>query len=226
MQGSSKYDDLETWNKELFSKDLNDLTAQDLSRFAGKSMTTWGDVDDYKHFLPRIFELTAELDTPYEVWIAFDKLQYGNWDTWEDVEKESIYKYMLSLWDSLLKNDSEKAEWLFMEYFSALVRFYPKLPDILNIWAQETGKPATNHLVNLIFNERETLFDKGYIDGLHKNYDNAKELIGWLLADKTIERLQKAFYSFEKEDFAEKISWAEKILTDEKKNKSRNSIES
>lgn len=222
MEGSSNYDHLEEWNKELFSKKLNELSAQDLLRFAGKAMTTWGGVDDYKYFLPRIFELIAELNPPYEVWVAFDKLKYGNWDKWEETEKNAIYNYMLSLWDNLLKDDSEKAEWFFMEYFSSIVRFYPRFSDMLNIWEQETGRLSTKHLVEFIFNEREALFDKGYINGLHKNYDNAKELIDWLLSEQTVKRLQEAFYNFEKEELAEKISWAEKILTDEKKNNKHN----
>lgn len=109
-----------------------------------------------------------------------------------------------------------------MEYFSSIVRFYPRFSDMLNIWEQETGRLSTKHLVEFIFNEREALFDKGYINGLHKNYDNAKELIDWLLSEQTVKRLQEAFYNFEKEELAEKISWAEKILTDEKKNNKHN----
>lgn len=218
MQGSSNYDDLEIWNKELLSKSLKDLSPDDLSRFVGKAMTTWGDADDYKHFLPRIFELTAELNTPYEIWIAFDKLEYANWSSWEENEKNSIFEYMLSLWDNLLKDDSEKAEWFFMDYFSSIAHFYPTFGDIIEVWEQDTNKASTKHLASFIFNERENIFDKGYIDGFHKKSDNIKELINWLLADKTILRLEKAFYRFEQESFSESISWAEKILSDEKRN--------
>ncbi len=74
MIGSSNYNDLGKWNKELFAKPLTELNEDDLSIFTAKVMTTWGCENDFKHFLPRIFELTAELKTPYEIWIAFDKL--------------------------------------------------------------------------------------------------------------------------------------------------------
>lgn len=63
MKGSPLYHDLEKWNDDLFSKPLNELNQDDLSRYTGKAMTTWGNANDYKHFLPRIFELTAELRT-------------------------------------------------------------------------------------------------------------------------------------------------------------------
>ena len=222
MQGSSNYDALESWNLELFSKQLKDLTADDLSRFAGKAMTTWGDVDDYKHFLPRIFELTAKLNTPYEIWIAFEKLEYGNWSAWDEDERNVIHEYMLALWDNLLKDDTEKAEWEFMDYFSSIAHFYPKFSDLIEIWDQNTDKTATKHLANFIFNERANIFDKGFIEGFHKKSDNIKELLNWLFSDKIIMRLEKAFYNYDYENFAVRISWADKILNDEKRNRADN----
>ncbi len=67
---------MKTWTNGIknYSQNHEKLNEDDLSRFTGKAMTTWGNANDYKHFLPRIFELTAELKTPYEIWIAFDKL--------------------------------------------------------------------------------------------------------------------------------------------------------
>jgi len=222
MQGSSNYSELETWNRNLFSKPLKELTADDLSRFTGKAMTTWGDVDDYKHFLPRIFELTGELDTPYEIWIAFEKLNYGNWNTWEESERNTIHEYMLELWGSLLNNDTEKAEWVFMEYFSSIANFYPNFSRLLEIWENNSSKASIKHLANLIFNERVKIFDKGVIDGFHKRNENIKELVTWLLSAKTLLRLEQAFYDFEQEPFAGTISRAEKILNDEKRNTAHN----
>ena len=222
MQGSTNYDDLETWNKDLFSKQLKDLTADDLSRFAGKAMTTWGDVNDYKHFLPRIFELTGELNTPYELWIAFEKLNYGHLNNWEDIEVKAIHNYMLALWDNLLQIDTEQAQWIFKDYFSSIANFYPRFTDLIKTWEDNSEIVATKHLANYIFEERHSIFDKGFIDGFHKKNDNIKELKEWLLSDKTRKRLEQAFYKYEKESFAENLSWAEKILNDEMKNTAHN----
>lgn len=222
MQGSPNYDDLEIWNKEFFSKPFKELTADDLSRFTGKAMTTWGDVDDYKHFLPRILELTAQLDTPYEVWIAFDKLEYGNWKTWEETEQKVIHEYMLALWESLLKDDTEKAERFFMDYFSSIAHFYPRFSDLLTVWESDTKKTATKHLANMVYNERANFFDKGILDGFHKQTENVHELNTWLLSDKIVKRLEEAFYLYEHKPFAEIISWAEKMLSDERRNTAHN----
>lgn len=125
MEGSSLYGDLEKWNRDLFSKPLRKLSAGDLSRFSGKVITTWGDADDMKHFLPRILELTALLKPPYMIWVTFDRLEMTGWQSWPADEYETIKMYMLRLWDSLLSDESEKAESEFDNYFSTLAHFYP-----------------------------------------------------------------------------------------------------
>ena len=158
MQGSLNYDSLDAWNRELFSKKLKELSASDLSRFAGKAMTTWGDVNDYKYFLPRILELTAEFNTPYEIWIVFDKLEYGNWNSWNDSEIKAIHEYMLQLWTSLLKEDPEKTDFFFMDYFSAIAHFYPSFSDLLEVWQINSDRNSTLHLAKFIFYERALFF--------------------------------------------------------------------
>lgn len=50
MIGSPNYDDLRTWNRLIFKKPLRELDEDDLSRFTGKAITTWGNANDYKHF--------------------------------------------------------------------------------------------------------------------------------------------------------------------------------
>jgi len=222
MQGSPIYANLEIWNKKLFSKPLRDLNATDLCRFTGKAMTTWGNVNDFKHFLPRIFELTAQLDTPYEIWVAFEKLEYGGWHSWEDVEKEIVLQYMISLWDSLLKDGSEEAQGFFQDYFSAIAYFYPSFNDLLLIWEKDTSKTAIFHLANFIFQQRENIFDKGFLEGFYRKTEHIENLKNWLLSDQIMSRLEKAFFRFEDERYSDTISWAEKILTDEKRNKAQN----
>ena len=49
--------------EKIHTKQLRELDGDDLSRYAFKAMTTWGDTDDFKHYLPRIFELLATTPT-------------------------------------------------------------------------------------------------------------------------------------------------------------------
>ena len=160
MDGSPIYENLGKWNTELFSKPLTELDKDDLSRFTGKAMTTWGNANDYKHFLPRVFELTAELKTPYEIWIAFDKLTLAEFQNWEEKEQKVIHEFMIALWESIVNDNSRKAELEFKDYFSAIAHFYPNFSDLLDVWTQSESKAGIKHLVEFIVDEQTTLFDR------------------------------------------------------------------
>ena len=224
MTGSPLYEDLPKWNKEILSKPLRELDEDDLSRFTGKAMTTWGSPNDYKHFLPRILELTAELRTPYEIWIAFDKLTLAEWQNWTEEEQNVIHNFMIFLWENIVNDNSEKAEWEFKDYFSAIAHFYPNFTDLLNIWTESESKAGTKHLANLIVDEQTTLFDRKKISGFYDKTENVEELIKWILSDKILDKIQRKYFEFETEDFAEKISWAEQIITNERKSKAHNTV--
>jgi hypothetical protein len=213
MTGSPLYGDLDEWNKSLFSKPLQNLTSEDLSRFAGKAISTWGDTNDLKHFLPRLFELTALLDTPYDVGILYQKLQDGAFQTWDAGEQNAINEFSLAMWDNLLDDDSEKAEWEFDDYFVSLSHFYPNFNDLTELWKSNDSFSSIKHLANHVYDKANTLFMK-----THKgvNEKNIEALKTWLISDNVIQKLTNAFYQYEKTALAEKISWVIKILEDEK----------
>ncbi len=217
MNGSPLYEDLEDWNNEILSGPLRELNQKSLSRFTGKAITTWGSVNDYKHFLPRIFELTAELRTPYEVWIAFDKLSIAEWQYWVEEERNSILEFMLSLWINILNDNSEKAEVEFKDYFSSIANYYPEFTEILKIWSETESKAAMKHLSTYIIEEQEALFQRRKISGFNDKKENAQELIDWMLSEEVLNKIQSSYLEFESEDFSDKISWAEQILTSERK---------
>ena len=217
MTGSSAYEDLPKWNKEILSKPLRELDENDLSRFTGKAITTWGSANDYKHFLPRIFELTAELRTPYEIWIAFDKLRLAEFQNWTEEEQKEIHDFMIALWENIVNDDSQKAEFEFKDYFSAIAHFYPNFTELLDIWTKSESKAGIKHLAEFIIDEQTNLFDRKIICGFYDQKENAEELINWILSDKTLDKMQQKYFEFETENFAEKISWAEQIITTERK---------
>ncbi len=222
MTAKPLYEDLPKWNQAMRSKPLRELDEDDLSRFTRKAVTTWGSANDYKHFLPRIFELIAELRAPYEIWIAIEKLTLAEWQQWPEEEQKVVQEFMLALWESILNDDSEKAEWKFNDYFSALAHFYPNFTDLLDIWTLSESKAAIKHLAEFIIDEQTELFDRKRISGFHAQKENAEELIEWILSDNMLNKLEKAYFEFEGERFADKISWAEQIITNERKRKAQN----
>lgn len=217
MSGSSNYDDLDSWNKQLYTKKLRKLTEDDLSRFVGKVITTWGGENDFKHFLPRILELTAELNTPYDIWVLYGKLEIANYMNWPLTEQTAIHDFTRSLWDNLLSDNSEKAEFEFTDYFHAIVYFYPDFASILKIWEDNTDFSAIKYLVNYVLNENHHIFENNFIDSRERNTKDVAEFKTWLCSEALLKKIEQAFYRFEKDEIAEKISWVEKILLDKKK---------
>lgn len=218
MAGSTLYENLDEWNRLLFSKPLQSLTSKDLSLFAGKVISTWGDTNDLKHFLPRLFELTALLDTPYDIWILYQKLQDGDFQTWDLVEQNAVNEVSIAMWDDLLNNNSEKAEWEFKDYFPAFAHFYPDFNNLTELWFGNDTFSSIKHLVTYVYDEANHLFQKHYIRGNTKSTKNVIEFNNWLLSDSMIEKLTNAYYLYENTELAEKISWAIKILENEKYN--------
>lgn len=217
LEGSPNYGDLDSWNKQLRSKNLRELTDEDLSRFAGKVISTWGDENDFRFYLPRILELTAHLKTPYDIWILYSKFEDANWKSWDDKEQRAINDFTLELWNNLLNDDSEKAEGEFNDYFSAFAYYFHDFARILNVWESNDSFASIKHLANYIYNEQINLFHHNYISGIEKNTKHIEQFKKWLTSDKILTKIENSFYQNEESEIAERLSWLEQMLTYVKK---------
>src|SRR2546430_7623713 len=94
----------------IASKPLRKLIAGDLERYAFKAITTWGEVHDFKHFLPRLLELAAEAGevghTAPET--LLHKLAFGQWRTWPRPEVEAIETLFPTLLTELLSSSPDR----------------------------------------------------------------------------------------------------------------------
>lgn len=212
MSGSPLYGDLEAWNRELMGKPLRELTSDNLSRYTAKAMTTWGQVENFKYFLPRIFELTAIFEPPTDVWVILGKLEYAGWNNWPVAEKESINEFLLCLWISLLDDESSSARLHFMDYFTALVRYYPGLAALLKCWEKNQRRTSHLHLAYFVVQEASHLFDQHVLRGFQDQKEPVAELRQWLVTEATRSRLEEAFWAETHPEHAEQLSWAEQII--------------
>src|SRR5581483_11912392 len=85
--------------KHLFIKAKQDLTIDDLEKYGFKAITTWGNIDDFKYFLPRLFELIAFEENNSKLYpeIIFEKLELANWREWQKEEQNGIEEYFVEL---------------------------------------------------------------------------------------------------------------------------------
>ena len=102
--------ELDDAEEGLHRTGLKNLNWDDLGLYIFKAITTFGDEQDFKHFLPRIFELyiTEFDDAPYDVGVLFSKLEYAKWRTWPINEKNIIFQ-TIHTWLGHLKNKKMSA---------------------------------------------------------------------------------------------------------------------
>ncbi|MBX3246062.1 MAG: hypothetical protein KF901_02645 [Myxococcales bacterium] len=125
---------------------LRELTDRQLARFAFKAMTTWGELDDYRHFLPRILELHA-LGAPFPGYLTHviaGKLRRGELARWPNDEREAV--------TSFLRQVQLRSLTITPELDSPVVGQLDELADlfdvrlVLDAWADDASEPAALHL--------------------------------------------------------------------------------
>ncbi|KXX69362.1 hypothetical protein [Flammeovirga sp. SJP92] len=185
----------------LHSKKLRELEDDDISKYAFKAMTTWGDIYDFKHYLPRIFELTATRKLVLDTFVILGKLDYGNWNEWEIDERNTIIKFLKAWW----KYDINNAP-----YFDSktLIEINNKIHDLkgmLHEWDLNINSQGFKNYVDFIENYYYDLKGKNKsLSGL--NQDEIDTLILWIEVNSN--KLEKGFFEYESEDevFSKKIS--------------------
>jgi len=163
--------------KRLHRKLLRELDPKDLRLYAADALFVWGDVADFKHFLPRIFELAAAHGNAFEdPSVVFNKLRPGDWRNWPDVEQRSVERYLNALWSSVLENQPHESYGEEIEdWLCGIAQAVAQLSPYLQTWiAMETENAQLNLAgfiastnfsnpkcqANAFWEERAELFDE------------------------------------------------------------------
>lgn|GEM_PF-1296045 len=73
-------------------KPLETLSIDDFGRYPGKALSTWGDVKDFKYFLPRMLEINVYFDKYDSHWLL-SKLELAELTVWPDIEKNAFLQF-------------------------------------------------------------------------------------------------------------------------------------
>ena len=101
MHAAEKHD-VKKVMARLMAAPLRDLAAENLGAYAASALYTIGDLGEYKHFLPRILDLSLTSTG----WIGLDpevianKLNYTKWQQWPSDEKTAIQGAFKAGWRS------------------------------------------------------------------------------------------------------------------------------
>jgi hypothetical protein len=133
----------------LHSQSLRALSADDLERYASKALTTWGDADDFRHFLPRLLELlTGHPHDMLATEIVLSKLGYAGWWEWPERERVAIESVLLLRWRIGLELDPEQFDadaWL-----CGLTLAGVEVSDYIDVWKSSGAPKAFAHTVAFI----------------------------------------------------------------------------
>ena len=133
----------------LQTGELRKLSAEDLSYYSFKAMTTFGKAEDFKYFLPRLCEVIADESFPKNVEIVLGgKLRMAEFQDWPDEERGAVVGFLLALWrDTLQQWPSHLSV---DELLHSLASTSIRMDVPLGIWAEliATHADARLHLAN------------------------------------------------------------------------------
>jgi hypothetical protein len=192
----------------LYSIPVTDLSGSDLKYYVQHAMLTVGDSVDYKHFLPRVFEVMLCEDGSVDPEIVVGKLSYADWRRWPRQEQEAIEAFLDFWWSDLLTHfpASHDADTCLCSVALAINDISP----YMELWQHDWGPPAIRHLADLFITCGHYLLttDDAFSPWWHDRPVAATCYRDWLLSDATRAKLESAFFRFAEEPYAEEISEA------------------
>lgn len=176
---------------------LRSLTCEQLSRYGFKAMTTWGDAEDYKHFLPRIVELACTREG--RAWpgmspeLIADKLRMAEIATWPDVERAALSRVAVAAWGALLEHDPEESGWSARVAVPELAALIEDVTPYLERWSSHPTLTALLQLADFMEGYWGDLATHGRLLGRWPDDANRERVERWLVDPARARALEAAF---------------------------------
>jgi hypothetical protein len=210
-------------DRPLRAAPLHLLPPEAFRMYQGKAITTWGSVDDFKQFLPRLLELLAwrvqGSDLMYiDSFLVFSKLQYAHWRTWPARECTAIADFIESFWIYSIGEPRHPLEFYDIKrQLEDMAAAFTYLSPFLDHWNQAMRQPdcgliAALHLADFI-DDSSTRMSKSNRLGWPADWEAQEDqILAWLLAEEVRQLLEDAFFRAADPTEAERLSRANHIL--------------
>jgi len=140
--------------RAIHSAPLRDLTPTALAGYAADAIWTWGDVDDLKHLLPRLFEIVC-FEGFEDRWpdseAVFRRLEAGGWSSWPEDERVAVRAVLRAWWTRRLHRSpyEDPYDELVGDVTGAIVASGDDLATYLAEWAASAGRAPVVHFADL-----------------------------------------------------------------------------
>jgi len=188
----------------------------DLSDYSMDALWTCGGVDDFKHFLPRIFELNVLTEIGGIVWpdieVVFVKLRTEcDWAYWPSDEKEAIRDYCQAAWRYVL--EEEEPEHDPIQWLCGIGRAGVDLHPYLDYWVQAQSSVAYEHLAEFVEWEKQFYLKDQKLRNPFWDYAPAHDqFFGWLTNPVTVKQLEEIFRENPSAEYSEPLTRAIRAL--------------
>lgn len=207
----------------LHERLLRELSADDLSGFAGEALTVWGNEVDFKHFLPRIMEITVNAggsDWRRQDWIdwpdtesIFSRLAYGNWHEWPEVEQQAVARFLSAFWKTSLNCYPARDD--IGSMITAIARTDADIEPFLDDWLELPGEAPLQHLSEFADRHASLLMARHRVSNAFwgvKQRRAADTIRSWLSTGRPRRRLVDGFFDASDRVIEEALSDAVRVL--------------
>ncbi|MFF3665807.1 hypothetical protein [Microtetraspora malaysiensis] len=181
---------------------LRMLTASALEPYAWNALNTWGDIDEFKHYLPRLLELLILEELDGFLHAQSLMLRVGvRWRSWRQTEQRAITATVGAWWRHTLSNYPRDVD---------IMRLIEIIADCLELdlapylakWESNTAETAARHMASLMQDFTVTVARDTEWDRLLDN---------WIRGSAPAEILEAGFFSASSPEVAQELSNALEI---------------
>jgi hypothetical protein len=138
----------------LHAAPLRKLEWIHLRDYAKDALLVWGDLNCFKHFLPRVFELVLTASdwrnqTPSPE-IVFKRFHFGAWGTWPDVEQAAVERMLQAVWETVRSNSPIEGGYIDVDqWLCSISQCEDDLGPYLDQWMEDERLSASWALSSL-----------------------------------------------------------------------------
>lgn len=202
---SSPIENAEAIFRAVSSAELRQLSGEKLGTYAGSAIWTVGDVDDYRHFLPRVLELAilGEPSMGFDANVIAAKLERTAWRDWPSEEQQAVEALFQAAWRKTLTKHPDKGN--AVPWLEGMVVAGMDVATALAAWRESPYPEAMLHCADLITGNIKKL-DKGRVVV-------SEQVTAWLLSESLARHLfTVAVEAPLRPDDRERLAWASEII--------------
>ncbi|GGG32567.1 hypothetical protein [Hymenobacter glacieicola] len=196
-------------NTILWMVPLPELSEQQLRRYAFKAMTTWGNTNDFRYFLPRLLELVIQPESEIDKEVFFGKIIQAGWAAWPTADREAVRIFIRAWWSHHIQHEC----FFENELLAGLIALLGSLDPLLATWKISFANWSFENLINLVeYVEVAQSALQRIVPDEALATTSGKQLNLWLIAQLSI--LEQGFFHYASvnPDFAQRVSRAYTIV--------------